>query len=80
MKWDCHTIQIAGDREDDDGQVMTEEAELWVRDPEKVFRDEEGKIQLFDEAWTADWWWDTQVSAEGKTAEGSNDRAADSFI
>ncbi|EPQ57716.1 hypothetical protein GLOTRDRAFT_36697 [Gloeophyllum trabeum ATCC 11539] len=86
VKWDCHTIQIAGDREDDDGQVMTEEAELWVRDPvecvrelignpafkevmayapEKVFRDEEGKIQLFDEAWTADWWWDTQVSADG---------------
>jgi Plavaka transposase len=29
--------------------------------PERVFTDDEGKVRLFDEMWTGDWWWDTQV-------------------
>lgn len=29
--------------------------------PERVFVDDEGKVRLFDEMWTGDWWWDTQV-------------------
>lgn len=30
--------------------------------PEQKYKDAEGKIWVFDEMWTADWWWDTQVS------------------
>jgi len=30
--------------------------------PERKYKDAEGKIRVFDEMWTADWWWDTQVS------------------
>ena len=30
--------------------------------PEHVYEDAEGKNRVFDEMWTADWWWDTQVS------------------
>ncbi|KAF8874590.1 hypothetical protein BD779DRAFT_1613547 [Infundibulicybe gibba] len=28
--------------------------------PERVFADPEGNVRVFDEMWTADWWWDTQ--------------------
>ena len=30
--------------------------------PERVFRDPNGKERHIDEMWTADWWWDIQVS------------------
>jgi Plavaka transposase len=30
--------------------------------PEKVYIDEEGNLRVFDEMWSADWWWDLQVS------------------
>lgn len=30
--------------------------------PERVFYDAEGKNRAYNEMWTADWWWDTQVS------------------
>jgi hypothetical protein len=30
--------------------------------PERVFKDETGKNQVFDETWTGEWWWKTQVS------------------
>jgi hypothetical protein len=30
--------------------------------PEKVFADAEGSSRVYDEMWTGDWWWDTQVS------------------
>ena len=30
--------------------------------PEQKYKDAEENIQVFDEMWTADWWWDTQVS------------------
>jgi hypothetical protein len=29
--------------------------------PERVYEDMEGKTRIFDEMWTANWWWDTQV-------------------
>ena len=29
--------------------------------PEKVFRDRDKKIRIFDEMWTGDWWWEVQV-------------------
>ena len=29
--------------------------------PERLYEDVEGKSRVFDEMWTANWWWDTQV-------------------
>ena len=29
--------------------------------PEKAYEDKEGKVRKFDETWTGDWWWQTQV-------------------
>ena len=61
---------------------MSEDLELWKRDPvecikdlignpafqdlmsyvpQRAYTDAEGKNCIFDEMWTADWWWDTQV-------------------
>lgn len=61
---------------------MSEDLELWKRDPvecikdlignpafrdlmsyvpQQAYTDAEGKNRIFDEMWTADWWWDTQV-------------------
>src|SRR5882762_5818970 len=44
---------------------------IWVGNPafrehisyscQKVFADKEGKNRIFDEMWTGDWWWKTQV-------------------
>lgn len=62
---------------------MSEDLELWRRDPaecirelignplfrevmvyapERVYMDKEGTERCIDEMWTADWWWETQVS------------------
>lgn len=30
--------------------------------PEKVYSDDEGRTQRYNEMWTWDWWWETQVS------------------
>ena len=30
--------------------------------PERVFVDEERSNRVINELWTADWWWETQVS------------------
>jgi hypothetical protein len=30
--------------------------------PKKAYLDPEGKNRIYDEMWSADWWWDTQVS------------------
>ena len=32
--------------------------------PQLKFLDEEGKVRVYDEMWTGDWWWNTQVSIE----------------
>lgn len=29
--------------------------------PEKVYHDCEGKVRIFGETWSADWWWQLQV-------------------
>ena len=29
--------------------------------PERLYEDVKGKSRVFDEMWTANWWWDTQV-------------------
>jgi Plavaka transposase len=29
---------------------------------ERVYLDKGGTVRIFDEMWTADWWWNTQVS------------------
>lgn len=30
-------------------------------EPVRAFKDQEGTNRIYDEAWTADWWWQTQV-------------------
>ena len=30
--------------------------------PERVYVDAKGENQIYDEMWTGDWWWETQVS------------------
>lgn len=30
--------------------------------PQRAYADKAGTDRIFDEMWTADWWWDTQVS------------------
>ena len=32
--------------------------------PERVYMDKEGKVRVFDEMNTGDWWWDTQVRTQ----------------
>ncbi|KAI0709807.1 hypothetical protein C8Q76DRAFT_624659 [Earliella scabrosa] len=32
--------------------------------PEQLFQDQEGQGRIYDEAWTADWWWELQVRKE----------------
>jgi hypothetical protein len=29
--------------------------------PERVYVDDKGKVRVFDEMWTGDWWWNTQA-------------------
>lgn len=36
--------------------------------PERVFTDEDATIRRYDEMWTADWWWNTQVRAHSRTS------------
>ncbi len=73
---------MKGDLVDKNGKVLTEDIELWQRDPvecirelignpvfkdylaylpEHVYMDPEGKERVYDEMWTADWWWELQV-------------------
>lgn len=30
--------------------------------PERAYEDGQGKVHIYDEMWTCDWWWDMQVS------------------
>lgn len=60
---------------------------------EHVYLDKEGKVRIFDEMWTADWWWNTQVSLPNiykalkltafykeKTSRGCNDCSSYPFF
>jgi hypothetical protein len=29
--------------------------------PERIYRDKDGRIRMYGEAWSADWWWQIQV-------------------
>ena len=40
--------------------------------PEKVCHDSEGRVRVYDEMWTGDWWWDILVSAVFTTKGGLN--------
>jgi hypothetical protein len=81
--WICEIVKVDGDLVGDDEQMMSENLELWMRDPvecvrelvgnpafkdfmlfvaEHVYADENGTIRIYDEMWTADWWWKIQVS------------------
>ncbi|KAJ7155306.1 hypothetical protein C8R46DRAFT_1296802, partial [Mycena filopes] len=82
--WTCEIVTVVGNRRDDDDVLMTEELELWMRDPvecikelmsnpafkdhmayapERVYSTAEGdeESRIFDEMWTANWWWKIQV-------------------
>ncbi|KAL0565419.1 hypothetical protein V5O48_016604 [Marasmius crinis-equi] len=58
VNWKCQTVRLEGDRTDEDGKQMTEELELWMRDPH--YADREGGQEQIDEMWTAEWWWELQ--------------------
>lgn len=81
--WKCKIVTAHGNLTTPDKKtVLTEDVELWLRDPvecikelvgnpafkdhmsyipEQVFEDPEGETRVFDEMWTGNWWWDTQV-------------------
>ncbi|KAF5377941.1 hypothetical protein D9615_006759 [Tricholomella constricta] len=80
-EWKCDIVKVQGDQVDEDGEMMEENLELWMRDPvecirelmgnpafrefmafapEQVFTDEACSERIFDEMWTADWWWKIQ--------------------
>ncbi|KAJ7177335.1 hypothetical protein C8R43DRAFT_1084604 [Mycena crocata] len=81
--WACEIVTAAGNRVDENGELMSEELELWRRDPvecikelmsnpafrehmayapEKVYSAQEPseESRIFDEMWTANWWWKIQ--------------------
>lgn len=37
--------------------------------PERAYTDREGRNRVYDEMWTASWWWDTQVCASETTVK-----------
>jgi hypothetical protein len=80
--WSCELVTVTGDVCDHSGKLVTEELQLWHRNPvdcvqellgnptfkdvikyapEKVYCDEDGKVRVFGETWTGDWWWELQV-------------------
>lgn len=82
-QWQSETITLTGDLLDEHGAVLTDQFELWFRNPlciikelisnpafngfvsytpERVYDDDTGETRVYDEMWTADWWWDMQVS------------------
>jgi Plavaka transposase len=81
--WTCEIIDVAGDKEGEEGGTLFEDLELWRRDPvecvnelignpafkdyisyvpEWVYTDDTAQERIYDEMWTSDWWWKTQVS------------------
>jgi len=81
-QWTCEIVTAHGNKVGQDGTMMTEDLELWKRDPvdcvkelignpafqnlisyvpQRAYADRAGIKRIFDEMWTADWWWDTQV-------------------
>ncbi|KAJ7094998.1 hypothetical protein C8R44DRAFT_890124 [Mycena epipterygia] len=81
--WKCEIVTAAGNKLDEDGEMMKEDLELWKRDPvecikelmgnpafhdymayvpERVYGNTTGSesSRIFDEMWTANWWWEMQ--------------------
>jgi hypothetical protein len=88
-EWLSEIITVTGDRRYPPGHakaglLMTEELELFWRDPvavikelignpafkdvisyvpQRVYADKGKKERVYDECWTGDWWWETQVKS-----------------
>lgn len=80
-RWERTEITVTGDLVDEAGEALTEQLEIWRRDPVELVKElignpafhdnlryEPVKVRnmrtgkrVFDEAWTADWWWNAQV-------------------
>ncbi|KAJ7100312.1 Zn-finger domain-containing protein [Mycena crocata] len=81
--WKCEIVTAAGNKLDENDEMMKEDLELWKRDPvecikelmgnpafldymayvpERVYGNESGpdSSRIFDEMWTANWWWELQ--------------------
>nr|GAT50070.1 predicted protein [Mycena chlorophos] len=66
-EWKCKMVSVTGNRKGEDGEMMKEELELWMRDPVACIRQLMGNpamkddlVMLLDEMWTASWWWKLQ--------------------
>ncbi|KAJ7841895.1 hypothetical protein B0H14DRAFT_3693209 [Mycena olivaceomarginata] len=81
--WTCKMVTAAGNRVDENDELMSEDLELWMRNPvecikelisnpafrehmayapERVYGAKDGREEsrIFDEMWTAEWWWKLQ--------------------
>ncbi|KAJ7659560.1 hypothetical protein DFH06DRAFT_1089760 [Mycena polygramma] len=81
--WKCEIVTAAGNKLDENDELMTEDLELWKRDPvecikelmgnpafkdymayvpERVYGNDTGSdsSRIWDEMWTANWWWEMQ--------------------
>ena len=38
-QWECKIIKTTGDLQDEDGKLLTEDNELWIRDPVECIRE-----------------------------------------
>ncbi|KAJ7073219.1 Zn-finger domain-containing protein [Mycena belliarum] len=92
--WTCKIVTAAGNKLDENDELMSEELELWMRDPvecikelmsntafrdhmayapERVYGTAAGseESRIFDEMWTAEWWWKLQeLLPEGACISG----------
>ena len=37
--WSCKKVTVEGNQEDEDGQLLSEDVEIWMRDPVECIRD-----------------------------------------
>ncbi|KAJ7236512.1 hypothetical protein C8J57DRAFT_1247755 [Mycena rebaudengoi] len=63
VKWECRKMDVQGDvpdlEKDPTGATMRQEnLKLWFRDPVEY---EKGEVEVINEMWTANWWWELQV-------------------
>lgn len=82
-EWTCQIVTAHGNKVGEDGVMMSEDLELWKRNPvdcvkelisnpafrdlmayvpQRVYSNKGGTNRVYDEMWTGDWWWNTQVS------------------
>lgn len=82
-EWSSYIITCTGNKLGQNGVPLSEDVELWARNPvecikqlignpefkddlayraQHVFADKEVKNRMYDEAWTGDFWYETQVS------------------